>query len=501
MKLSRGVRLLIAMGITVLGLAALLLLLTLGETTLTIHTRLAAAGGWAQAAFWGALGLFGALIGTLLWRLLRPSREAASTGHTSRPPPAPTEEELTRAIKHAETLGADTGAIRRELDELQGRRGSGTVHIALFGEISTGKSSLVNALLPGVEAASDVRGGTTRELKTYRWQSPGGDSLLLTDMPGTGEANGQLDQVAIDEAKRAHVVLYIADGDLNRHQHQALRELLLLEKPLILVLNKTDRYSAAEIEQLARKLNTLLEDHPSASLVQVSAASHREVIRQLPDGSETREKRPVAPRIAPLAAALQRQLDEDPEALAALRDSATFVLVQQKLDQALAEVRLTKAEKIVDAYAVKAVVGALAAVTPGTDLLIQGWLGTQLIRELAALYEVRVGKVDADLLLQLVQKHVGRRHTLLLAVAGNALKAFPGVGTLAGGALHAVAYGIIFRTLGRALTTSLATRGELHPRQTAKLFEDKLGETLETSAQQAARLVAAQTRADDKAGR
>ena len=48
-------------------------------------------------------------------------------------------------------------------------------------------------------------------------------------------------------------------------------------------------------------------------------------------------KRPVAPRIAPLAAALQRQLDEDPEALAALRDSATFVLVQQKLDQALAE--------------------------------------------------------------------------------------------------------------------------------------------------------------------
>jgi hypothetical protein len=202
-----------------------------------------------------------------------------------------------------------------------------------------------------------------------------------------------------------------------------------------------------------------------------------------------------------LAAALQRQLDEDPEALAALRDSATFVLVQQKLDQALAEVRLTKAEKIVDAYAVKAVVGALAAVTPGTDLLIQGWLGTQLIRELAALYEVRVGKVDADLLLQLVQKHVGRRHTLLLAVAGNALKAFPGVGTLAGGALHAVAYGIIFRTLGRALTTSLATRGELHPRQTAKLFEDKLGETLETSAQQAARLVAAQTRADDKAGR
>ena len=71
-------------------------------------------------------------------------------------------------------------------------------------------------------------------------------------------------------------------------------------------------------------------------------------------------------------------------------------------------------------------------VTPGTDLLIQGFLGTQMVRELAELYGIKVGKVDTDLLLKLVQKHVGRAHTLVLAVAGNALKAFPGVGTLAG---------------------------------------------------------------------
>jgi hypothetical protein len=117
-----------------------------------------------------------------------------------------------------------------------------------------------------------------------------------------------------------------------------------------------------------------------------------------------------------------------------------------------------------------------------------------MVRELAALYDTRVGKVDTELLLKLVQKHVGRADTLILAVAGNAFKSFPGIGTLAGGAMHAVAYGIIFRTLGRALTTTLDTRGELHPRQTAKLFEEKLGEDLETPARSLARLVIDRTR-------
>ena len=137
-------------------------------------------------------------------------------------------------------------------------------------------------------------------------------------------------------------------------------------------------------------------------------------------------------------------------------------------------------------------VGALAAITPGTDLLIQGYLGTQLVRELTGVYQTGATKVDTELLLTLVQKHAAKAHTLLLAVAGNALKAFPGIGTLAGGAMHALAYGIIFRTLGRALMVSLETRGELHPRQTARLFEEQLGENLETPARRLAALVVEQ---------
>ncbi|MDJ0739061.1 MAG: 50S ribosome-binding GTPase [Gammaproteobacteria bacterium] len=493
MSLPRSIRILVAMAVLVLGLAALLLILTLGEAALTIRAQLADAPLWLQAAWWGLVGVVCSLFTWLIWRLLRapgptPDRPAddAAAGADA--------DSVAAAMADAESLGADTSDVRRELDRLARRQAAGDIHVALFGEISTGKSALINALLPDAEARSDVRGGTTRDLVSYTWTSASGDRLIVTDMPGTAEADGVLDRLAEDEAQRAHIVVYVTDGDLNRAQHTALRALLAIRKPVILALNKSDRYSAAERAALSGRLRELLGDAPNAELVEVSAATQRQVVKVLPDGSERSESRSVAPRVDALALALQRQIDGRQEILDRLRDSATFVLARQQLDRAIAASRRQRADRLVDGYAGKAVVGALAAITPGSDLLIQGYLGTQLVRELAALYDTKVGKVDSELLLSLVQHHVGKAHTLLLAVAGNALKAFPGVGTLAGGALHAVAYGIIFRTLGRALTTTLETRGELHPRQTAKLFEETLGEDLETSARGIARLVAERAR-------
>jgi len=497
MNLPRSIRLLIAMAVVVLGLGALLLILSISEATLNVQARLEEAAGWLGYAWWGLVGTVGLLITWIVWRLLRPPPVASETDEDETVE-VPTAEDVDAAIEKAKALGTDVSAAQRELEELQRRRTTGDIHAVLFGEVSTGKSALVRALLPDCEAVSDVRGGTTRELMRYRWVSSGGDTLQITDMPGTAEADGSLDQLAADEAQRAHIVIFVTDGDLNRNQHTALQGLLKLGKPLILVLNKADRYQADDIARLCERLRSMIADHEYAQLVQVSAATTRQVVRQLPDGREQLETRPVKPQVKPLTKAMQRLIDGNQEILDRLRDSATFVLAAQQVDQAIAAARYERAEQLVDGYSTKAVIGAMAAIAPGSDLLIQGYLGTQMVRELSALYEVKVSKVDTELLLKLVQKHVGRAHTLLLAVAGNAFKAFPGVGTLAGGAMHAVAYGIIFRTLGRALATTLATRGELRPRQTAKLFEEKLGEDMDSPARNLARLVVEQVRTSEK---
>ena len=61
-----------------------------------------------------------------------------------------------------------------------------------------------------------------------------------------------------------------------------------------------------------------------------------------------------------------------------------------------------------------------------------------------------------------------------LAIAGNALKAFPGLGTVGGGLVHAVAYGLVFDSLGRAVAATLAQARRLDREATLAAFEQEL---------------------------
>jgi hypothetical protein len=115
-------------------------------------------------------------------------------------------------------------------------------------------------------------------------------------------------------------------------------------------------------------------------------------------------------------------------------------------------------------------------------------LGTQLVREMCKLYDAPARDIELDRFLKDAQTHVRREVPLLLAVAGNALKAFPGVGTIAGGLLHAVAYGLIFDALGRALAATLQAGGRLRPVPAAHLFQEVLGDDLEARTRRIARL-------------
>ncbi len=488
MPVARLLRIALALGIGLLFLLSLLALLYLTQSLFQVWEHLQRTPTWFLVLYSSAFVLLTGAVGWIIWRLLMPparsKRRQPEAGRSS----PPSEDQLRRRIEKADLAGVDVSHAKAELRRLQQRREAGEVHVSLFGEISSGKSSLIRALLPDAQVAVSARGGTTRSVHEYRWASPAGDELVLVDVPGTNEVDSELDELSRAEAQRSHLLLYVTDGDLTRSQNDELQRLLALDKPCVLALNKTDRYSEAELEQLKARLRDRLEQRARTEVVGVQAGGEREVLRVLPDGSEEMVKRPIPPRVDELRRAIQRRIDSDAGLLEELRDSAVFSLVASRLESAEAAHRREQSGKLVDSYARKAVVGALAAVTPGSDLIIQGYLGVSLIRDLSKLYEVPVRQVDRDRLLELVQQQVGKTHTLLLAVAGNAFKAFPGVGTLAGGLLHAVAYGMIFRTLGHAVANSFETRGELHPVQTAVTFKETLGEELEISARDFAAL-------------
>jgi hypothetical protein len=171
-----------------------------------------------------------------------------------------------------------------------------------------------------------------------------------------------------------------------------------------------------------------------------------------------------------------------------LRDTAVFRLTAQKLERSRAEHRVRASADLVKTYTRRAVAGGLAAISPGTDILIQGYLGTQMVKSLCELYDVPVRDIELQKLLNLSQKQVRTALPLLLAVAGNAAKAFPGIGTLAGGLMHAVAYGLIFDALGRAVVRTLETRGELRPAPASLTFRDNLVADVDSQARKLLRL-------------
>ncbi len=111
-----------------------------------------------------------------------------------------------------------------------------------------------------------------------------------------------------------------------------------------------------------------------------------------------------------------------------------------------------------------------------------------MTRELCKLYGAAPRDLDIEEFLNLSQSRVGRALPLSLAVAGNAMKAFPGLGTVAGGLVHAVAYGLIFDALGRSLVLTLNKHGELLPELVAKEFEEGISEHIEASVLRVARM-------------
>ena len=478
MPRSKTFRLLLAVLVFIGMLVLLAIMLSAAQFSLSLWQQLETAPDWVVVLIAAIAGLMLGFGAWLSWRIVRPEKTVAG-----KKVGAPLDEaELLAKLESAEAAGVDVETARQELAELRRRRKLETIHLALFGEISSGKSSLINALLPGASVRTNVIGGTTTTIEHYHWVRESGDEVVLVDVPGLNQMEREYDVMVMEEAQRAHVVIFVCDGDLTRDEHLALQPLLELKKPLIIAFNKLDRYSASDRQQIRRRLDDRFASDPQVSIAGIATRPSRRVVRVGPDGSEHEEEQVLPPQIDELRAAVQSALDSNMELLEHLRDTAVFELTARKLETSKLQHRTTRSAELVKTYTRRAVAGGLAAISPGTDILIQGYLGPQMVKALCELYEVPVKEIELNKLLDLSQKQVRTALPLLLAIAGNAAKAFPGIGTLAGGLMHAVAYGLIFDALGRAVVQTLETRGELRPAPASLTFRDNLVDGVDTRA-------------------
>lgn len=448
----------------------LLLSLLAVDTGLSVWERLQAMPAAFRYLYAALLATAGVAIAGLGWRLLRRKRRRPLP-----PPPPPTRESLR---ERAGTL-ADEGLhwlVDQELSELDRRAKDERLQVALFGAVNAGKSALIRALAEqtdsGAEAdtdtGSDVIAGTTRVVSHHQGRLPDGRTLVLADVPGTQEDAGR-EALAREEVLRAHFVLYVCAADLSRQEAAEVAWLKEFGKPFVLVLNQADLYQDAELAQLRQRLH----ERTGVEVILASAGGGEQVL-VVEGGQEQIAWQERPPDVAHLRQRLSRHLRGDVARFQPARESAVLRGLEQRVGREEALDRARRSDAVVIKYTRRAVVGALAAVAPGSDLVIQGALGTALVRELAAIHHTPVRQIDVDGLIDRIGTTLRTSTAVVLAIAGNAAKAFPGLGTLGGGLAHAVAYGLIFDSLGRALATTLAEGGPLDPERTAQAFAEQV---------------------------
>ena len=134
----------------------------------------------------------------------------------------------------------NTRSIQDLLDKIENNE----IHIAVMGRVSVGKSSLLNALLGRDVFSTSPLHGETRNVDRSAWQSYDSGGVFLIDTPGLDEADGeQREQLAIEAAAQADLIIFVVDGDLTKSELDSLKTLHRQSSIVLLVLNKIDRYS------------------------------------------------------------------------------------------------------------------------------------------------------------------------------------------------------------------------------------------------------------------
>lgn len=316
---------------------------------------------------------------------------------------------------------AEREHLRHDLTQLNGlleKLHSGRIEIVVFGEISTGKSALINALVGKAVASVDVRGGWTKEVWHVPWDGCGycvpgmaQSQVVLVDTPGLNEVGGQDRAVlATDAARRSDLILFVTDSDLNDVEHAAVRALAAVNKPLLVVLNKSDLYSPDQRQRLISVLRDERLDGliPPENLV-LAAAEPREIeyLIEAADGSTRSQWRKPAPNVTDVKARILELLAGEGLALIALNAALFAADSSDRVAALRVQLRDQQATiTILSMATVKSLAVALNPI-PVADILGGSALDATLVATLARIYGLEMSWSHAKTLATSILKAAG----------------------------------------------------------------------------------------------
>ena len=297
-----------------------------------------------------------------------------------------------------ESLAEDYAQVEAMLEKIE----HGHVHIAVFGRVSVGKSAVLNALLGRDAFEVGVLHGTTTGAAGQQWQEASADGVHLVDTPGINELSGeQREKLAYDVAGRSDLVLFVVDGDMTSVEVDALQLLARTQRPLLLALNKADRYTAAQRAELHERLVQHARGSVQpANIVEVMARPAVERVLQVQaDGSEREIERARAPDVSALRARILAILEAEGKTLAALNAALFAGRLADEVGERLTVLRRGLAERVTRSYCLAKGVAVALNPVPVADLLAAAALDVALVMHLSRVYGLPLTRAEAGKLL------------------------------------------------------------------------------------------------------
>ncbi|MFM1799226.1 MAG: hypothetical protein RLZZ117_1504 [Cyanobacteriota bacterium] len=343
-------------------------------------------------------------------------------------------------------------ALRQERERMREELERGDVVITVFGTGSTGKTSLIRAVLRQLVGSVGASMGSTRTASRHRLRLRGlTRAVIVEDTPGILEAGTEgweREEAARQRAARADLLLLVVDGDLRAAEWEVFETLASLGKRLLLVLNKCDLRGEREEERLIALLRRRCAGRlQPEDVVPVSSAPQTV---PMPGG------RPFQPE--PEVEALLRRMAEVLHAEGEELIADNLLLQCRQLGEASRQLldrqRRGDAEAIVDRHMWIGAGVLLVTPLPGIDLLGTAVVNAQMVMEIGRVYGVELSRETArDLALS-----VGRTLAGLglikggVSLLGGALSLnLPAL--LVGRAIQAVSAAWLTRVAGQSFIT------------------------------------------------
>jgi len=355
------------------------------------------------------------------------------------------------------SLSSEYARLAEMLNKLENQQ----LHIAVFGRVSVGKSSLLNALIGEALFSVSILHGETTEIRQAAWETREAAGVVLIDTPGINEADGEArEQLALHAAQDADLVLFVVDSDITATEMQALSALVTTARPMVLVINKADQYTAAQKETLRHSIVEKLPRMDERNILFAAASPAPQTVIAIDSaGNEIETERFREPDIQALKSRLWEIIEKEGHTLVALNASLFAGNISAQLGEKIVAAKAEISRETIRLYCIAKGIAVALNPIPIVDLLAAAAMDVGMLMHLSRIYNLPMSKTEASKLIKSIAAQMLALYGSVWAinVASSALKATSfGLSTVATGAAQGAIAWYSTLVVGAAADTYLA---------------------------------------------